>query len=139
MSAAADLAEFAKRRSGKRVRRHKRRLESGKVITVGVDKPEGSNTSSPVIRNLELLARSARSITYSVDTGHRMFERVRKAREATPRLDRIGRAANMLSREGRGWLGGLGRSSNELRGWASSEKARDTAYGWYQRSRGFLS
>lgn len=138
MGATADLAEFAKRRSGKRVRRHKRRLNSGKVITVGVGKPDGS-TSSPVIRNLELLARSARSITYSVDTGHRMFERVRKAREATPRLDRLGRAANMLSREGRGWVGGLGRASNEARGWASSEKARDTVYGWYQRSRGFLS
>ena len=139
MGATADLAEFAKRRSGKRVRRHKRRLSSGKVITVGVGRPDDSKTSSTTVRNLELLARSARSITYSIDTGHRMYQRIQRARQATPYLDRIGRTANMLSREGRGWGGVLGRSSNELRGWASNEKSRDTVYGWYQQSRGFLS
>lgn len=113
MSAVSDLAEFAKTR--KKVKRHKRRLASGKVVTVGV---EGNKpTSSPAIRNLELLARSARSITYSADTVHRMSTRIARSNQARENAARWGRAAEKVSREGRGWIGVVSRAGHEVKRW----------------------
>jgi hypothetical protein len=113
MSAASDLAEFAKAR--KKAKRHKRRLSSGKVITVEGEAKKP--TSSSAIRNLELLARSARSVTYSADTIHRMAGRMARSSQSQQKAARYGRIAEKLSREGRGWMGVVSRAGHEVRRW----------------------
>ena len=78
------LAEFrrGRRRGGgrRRIARHKRRLPSGQVVQVGEGRT--ARGSSPTLRNIELGARSARSVTYSADTIHRMARRMSLARAA---------------------------------------------------------
>lgn len=113
----ADLAEFRRKRrssSHRRVKPHKRRLKSGKVVAV-----DGSGKSNPALRNLELTARSARSLTYSADTIQRMAQRSRKARELARgnNYKVIGSGLTTASREGRGWSGAATRGVGEARKW----------------------
>jgi hypothetical protein len=112
------LAEFRRKRrsspssSRRRVKPHKRRLKSGKVVKV-------DGKSNPTLRNLELTARSARSLTYSADTIQRMVQRSRKAREMARgrKYKVLSSALGTTSKEGRQWTGVATRGVGEARKW----------------------
>ena len=118
------LAEFRRGRrtrssSRRRIAPHKRRLKSGEVVQVG--RGGGSaKGSSPALRNVELAARSARSLTYSADTIQRMAQRAKRARAISKsrKYRRLGSAVGTASKESRQWVGTAARGVGEARKWA---------------------
>jgi hypothetical protein len=118
------LAEFRRGRrtrssSRRRIAPHKRRLKSGEVVQVG--RGGGSaKGSSPALRNVELGARSVRSLTYSADTIQRMAQRGRKAAREISRargLRSLGPGLTTASKESRQWVGTAARGLGEARKW----------------------